>query len=228
MLNDSINFDDSELVPLESTAAGTGLVLESVAVVDSNEQATTESVSTESASTEPIATPPVTTEAAASEAVSTEQVADADGAAKADPLLNSPAQAESGAELGSPTTETASTEPIATPPVTTEAAALEPVSTEQVADADGAAQADPLLDSPAQAESGAESGSPTDSLGIIEDIQPSQIPGVTIAQLTESNIYFSMALGQARNANEVLEIANWQEVFGTGDDSAMLYHATHH
>jgi len=170
MLNDSINFDDSELVPLESTAAGTGLVLESVAVVDSNEQATTESVSTESASTEPIASPPVTTEAAASEAV----------------------------------------------------------STEQVADADGAAQADPLLDSPAQAESGAESGSPTDSLGIIEDIQPSQIPGVTIAQLTESNIYFSMALGQARNANEVLEIANWQEVFGTGDDSAMLYHATHH
>lgn len=173
MLNNSISFADSQLVPLESSGKGIGLVLGSVAMGESNEQP-----SIQPAATTPTASQPGSPDPAVSAAATTEQAASA--------------------------------------PETAPGAA------------DGTAPADPVGDSTVVAQTGVEPASPTDPLIDIAEIQTPQPPGVTIAQLTEGEIYFSMALGQADNAKEVVEIANWQEVFGTGADSAMLYHATHH
>ena len=173
MLNNSISFADSQLVPLESSGKGIGLVLGSVALGESNEQP-----SIQPAATTPTAGQPGSPDPAVSAAATTEQAASA--------------------------------------PETAPGAA------------DGTAPADPVGGSTVVVETGVEPASPTDPLIDIAEIQTPQPPGVTIAQLTEGEIYFSMALGQADNAKEVVEIANWQEVFGTGADSAMLYHATHH
>jgi hypothetical protein len=173
MLNNSISFADSQLVPLESSGKGIGLVLGSVALGESNEQP-----SIQPAATTPTASQPGSPDPAVSAAATTEQAASA--------------------------------------PETAPGAA------------DGTAPAHPVGDSTVVVETGVEPASPTDPLIDIAEIQTPQPPGVTIAQLTEGEIYFSMALGQADNAKEVVEIANWQEVFGTGADSAMLYHATHH
>ena len=173
MLNNSISFADSQLVPLESSGKGIGLVLGSVALGESNEQPSTQQVSTESPASQP----------------------------------GSPDSAVSAA---------ATSEQAATAPETA------PVAV------DGTAPADPGENSNILAETGVEPASPTDPLTDIAEIQTLQQSGVTIAQLTEGDIYFSMALGQADNAKEIIEIVNWQEVFGTGADSAMLYHATHH
>ena len=173
MLNNSISFADSQLVPLQSSGKGIGLVLGSVALGESNEQPSTQTVSTESPASQP-----GSPDSAVSAAATSEQAATA--------------------------TETA---PVAV---------------------DGTAPADPGENSNILAETGVEPASPTDPLTDIAEIQTLQQSGVTIAQLTEGDIYFSMALGQADNAKKIIEIVNWQEVFGPGPDSAMLYHATHH
>lgn len=45
--------------------------------------------------------------------------------------------------------------------------------------------------------------------------------------LTSGELYFALAMGQAIDSDKISEIANWQSVFGTGEDSAILYHNVH-
>ena len=45
--------------------------------------------------------------------------------------------------------------------------------------------------------------------------------------LNSGELYFALAMGQAIDSDKISEIANWQSVFGTGEDSAILYHNVH-
>ncbi|WP_461555955.1 hypothetical protein [Synechococcus sp.] len=45
--------------------------------------------------------------------------------------------------------------------------------------------------------------------------------------LNSGELYFALAMGQAIDSDKILEIANWQLVFGTGEDSSILYHNVH-
>ena len=45
--------------------------------------------------------------------------------------------------------------------------------------------------------------------------------------LNSGELYFALAMGQAIDSEKISEIANWQSVFGTGEDSAILYHNVH-
>ena len=45
--------------------------------------------------------------------------------------------------------------------------------------------------------------------------------------LNSGELYFALAMGQATDSEKITEISNWQSVFGTGEDSAILYHNVH-
>jgi hypothetical protein len=45
--------------------------------------------------------------------------------------------------------------------------------------------------------------------------------------LNSGELYFALAMGQATDSEKISEISNWQSVFGTGEDSAILYHNLH-
>lgn len=45
--------------------------------------------------------------------------------------------------------------------------------------------------------------------------------------LNSGELYFALAMGQATDSEKLTEISNWQSVFGTGEDSAILYHNVH-
>ncbi len=45
--------------------------------------------------------------------------------------------------------------------------------------------------------------------------------------LNSGELYFALAMGQATDSEKISEISNWQSVFGTGEDSAILYHNVH-
>lgn len=45
--------------------------------------------------------------------------------------------------------------------------------------------------------------------------------------LNSGELYFALAMGQAIDSDKISEIANWQSAFGTGEDSAILYHNVH-
>jgi len=45
--------------------------------------------------------------------------------------------------------------------------------------------------------------------------------------LNSGELYFALAMGQATDSEKISEISKWQSEFGTGEDSAILYHNTH-
>ena len=45
--------------------------------------------------------------------------------------------------------------------------------------------------------------------------------------LNSGELYFALAMGQATDSEKITEISNWQSLFGTGEDSAILYHNVH-
>ncbi len=45
--------------------------------------------------------------------------------------------------------------------------------------------------------------------------------------LNSGELYFALAMGQATDSEKITEISKWQSEFGTGEDSAILYHNTH-
>ena len=45
--------------------------------------------------------------------------------------------------------------------------------------------------------------------------------------LNSGELYFALAMGQATDSEKISEISKWQSEFGTGEDSAILYHNVH-
>ncbi|MEY4824884.1 MAG: hypothetical protein RLZZ430_534 [Cyanobacteriota bacterium] len=48
-----------------------------------------------------------------------------------------------------------------------------------------------------------------------------------LQELSTGELYFALAMGQTSDSDKISEIANWQSIFGTGEDSAILYHNVH-
>jgi len=48
-----------------------------------------------------------------------------------------------------------------------------------------------------------------------------------LQELSAGELYFALAMGQTSDSDKISEIANWQSIFGTGEDSAILYHNVH-
>lgn len=44
--------------------------------------------------------------------------------------------------------------------------------------------------------------------------------------LNSGELYFALAMGQATDSEKISEISKWQSEFGTGENSAILYHNT--
>jgi len=48
-----------------------------------------------------------------------------------------------------------------------------------------------------------------------------------LQELSAGELYFALAMGQTSDSDKISEITNWQSIFGTGEDSAILYHNVH-
>ena len=48
-----------------------------------------------------------------------------------------------------------------------------------------------------------------------------------LQELSAGELYFALAMGQTSDSEKISEITNWQSIFGTGEDSAILYHNVH-